>query len=113
MICPSEDARARLERHGLADRAIVVPHEPVAAGPWALTPPPLKGRKLRVAVLGVLADQKGAQTVIAVAEAADPAAIELHLIGYPEDALPETAANRIVVSGDYAEADLPAPAGAR
>ena len=76
VICPSEDARARLARHGHAERAIVVPHEPVAAGPWPLNPPPLKGRKLRVAVLGVLADQKGAQSVIAVAEAADPAAID-------------------------------------
>lgn len=107
VICPSEDARARLESHGLADRAIVVPHEPVAAGPWILTPPPLKGRKLRVAVLGVLAEQKGAQTVIGVAEAADPASIELHLIGYPEDMLPATAEDRIVVTGQYVEADLP------
>lgn len=107
VICPSEDARARLERHGLADRAIVVPHEPVAAGAWVLTPPVLKGRKLRVAVLGVLADQKGAQSVVAVAEAADPASIELHLIGHPEDSLPVTAASRIAVSGQYVEADLP------
>jgi len=107
VICPSEDARARLESHGLADRAIVVPHAPVTAGPWVLTPPPLKGRKLRVAVLGVLADQKGAQSVIALTEAADPAAIELHLIGYPEDTLPETAADRIVVTGKYNEAEVP------
>jgi glycosyltransferase involved in cell wall biosynthesis len=107
VICPSEDARARLERHGHADRAIVVPHEPVAAAPWFLAPPLLKGRKLRVAVLGVLADRKGAPSVIAVAEAADPAAIELHLIGYAEETLPATARDRIVVSGEYAEADLP------
>jgi GT2 family glycosyltransferase/glycosyltransferase involved in cell wall biosynthesis len=107
VICPSEDARARLERHGLADRAIVVPHEPVAAGPWPLNPPVLKGRKLRVAVIGVLADRKGAQTVITLAEAADPASIELHLIGHPEEKLPETAEGRIVVSGEYAEANLP------
>jgi len=84
-----------------------VPHAPVTAGPWVLTPPPLKGRKLRVAVLGVLADQKGAQSVIALTEAADPAAIELHLIGYPEDTLPETAADRIVVTGKYNEAEVP------
>ena len=40
-----------------------------------MLPSLLKGQKLRVAVLGVLADQKGAQAVIAVAEAADPVAI--------------------------------------
>jgi glycosyltransferase involved in cell wall biosynthesis len=108
VICPSEDARSRLERHDLADRAIVVPHEPVSAGPWRLNPPSLKGRRLRVAVLGVLADQKGAQTVIAMAEATDPALIELHLIGHTEEKLPETVENRIVVSGQYEEADLPA-----
>jgi len=108
VICPSDDARARLARHGLADRAIVVPHEPVAAGPWVVTPPPLKGRKLRVAVIGVLADQKGAQTVIAVAEAADPATLELHLIGHPEDELPATVEDRIVVTGAYSESELPA-----
>jgi GT2 family glycosyltransferase len=107
VICPSEDARARLERHGFAARAIVVPHEPVAAGPWVLTPPLLRGRKLRVAVLGVLADQKGAQSVIALAEAADPATIEFHLIGHAEDPLPETAEDRIAVTGTYDEADLP------
>jgi GT2 family glycosyltransferase/glycosyltransferase involved in cell wall biosynthesis len=107
VICPSQDARARLERHGLANRAIFVPHEPVAAGPWSLSPPSLRGRKLRIAVLGVLANQKGAQTIIAAAEAADPATIELHLIGYPEDPLPDPARDRIVVSGEYTEADLP------
>ena len=107
VICPSEDARARLARYGLADRAIVVAHEPVAAGPWVVTPPPLKGRKLRVAVIGVLADQKGAQSVIAVAEAADPATLELHLIGHPEDELPDSVENRIVVAGAYSESELP------
>ena len=107
VICPSQDARARLEKHGLAAKAVMVPHEPVAAGPWALAPPPLKGRKLRVAVLGVLAEQKGAQTVIAVAEAADLATLELHLIGHAENGLPETIRDRIVVSGAYSDAELP------
>ncbi|HTB47184.1 MAG TPA: glycosyltransferase [Acetobacteraceae bacterium] len=107
VLCPSEDTRARLERHGVDGRAIVVPHEAVAPGPWVMTPPPPKGRKLRIAVLGVLADQKGAQTVIALAEAMDAATIELHLIGYPEEKLPETVEGRIVVSGKYAEPYLP------
>ena len=108
VICPSEDAHARLARHGLADRAVVVPHEPVAAGVWALAPRALKGRRLRVAVLGVLAEQKGAQTVISVAEAADPATFELHLIGHPEDELPAAVAERISVGGHYSDAELPA-----
>ena len=89
VICPSEDARARLARYGLADRAVVVPHEPVAAAPWPLQPPRLRGGKLRVALLGVLAPQKGAHTVLSLLEAADPAQLEFHLIGYSEDDLPE------------------------
>jgi GT2 family glycosyltransferase/glycosyltransferase involved in cell wall biosynthesis len=108
VICPSEDTRARLARHGLADRTIVVPHEPVAAGPWPLNPPPMRGRKLRVAVLGVLAEQKGAQTVLSVLEMMDPAAIELHLIGHPESRLPPEAEERIEMTGEYDDADLPA-----
>ena len=41
VICPSEDVRDRLARYGLDRRAIVVPHEPVAAGSWTLSPPAL------------------------------------------------------------------------
>ena len=52
VICPSEDARARLDRYGLAERAIVVPHEPVVARPWPMHPPKLRGGKLRVARAG-------------------------------------------------------------
>jgi GT2 family glycosyltransferase/glycosyltransferase involved in cell wall biosynthesis len=106
VICPSEDVRARLERYGFGHRAVVAPHEAVAEGPWPLVLPRLRGRRLRVAVLGVLAEQKGAQAVIALAEAADPS-IEIVLVGYPERPLPEPAAHFIRVTGEYAEADLP------
>ena len=107
VICPSEDVRARIARYGLADQAVVVPHEAVVGGSWALSPLGRKG-KLRVAVLGVLANQKGALSVISLAEVADPAALSLHLIGYPEQALPEHIARRITVTGEYRDADLPA-----
>ncbi len=108
VICPSEDVRNRLARYGLDRKAVVVPHEPVARAPWPLHVPAPRGRKLRVAVLGVLADQKGAPTVAAVAEAADPGRIEIHLIGYPELELPEPARARIKRTGRYEEAELPA-----
>ncbi len=36
VICPSEDVRTRLARYGYDARTIVVPHEPVLAGPWPL-----------------------------------------------------------------------------
>lgn len=107
VICPSNDLRDRLDRYGLAARAIVAPHEPVAPGPWRVTAPSLRGSKLRVAVLGVLANHKGAHAVSALAEAADPAQLEIHLIGYTEDDFPAAAAHRIHATGEYQDADLP------
>ena len=90
-------------------RAIVVPHEPVAAGPWPLSRPVLgRSRKLRVAVLGVLANQKGALAVISLAEAADPAELSIHLIGYTEQELPAGLAERLEMTGEYQDAELPA-----
>ncbi len=109
VICPSEDVRKRLARYGLDGRALVVPHEPVAAGPWPMVPPTIsKGEVLRVAVLGVLANQKGAPTVLSVAAAADPGAISIHVIGYAEQGVREALPKTIAVTGEYKEADLPA-----
>lgn len=110
VFCPSEDTRARLAQYGLAERAVVVPHEPVPPGAWTLNPPRLRGNKLRIAVLGVLAPQKGAHTVMAVAEAAD-SSLEFHLIGHPEEGLPDIATDRLTVTGKYEEAELPALLG--
>ena len=108
VICPSEDARRRLARYGLADRAIVAAHEPVERAPWPIAPPPaLQGRKLRLAVLGVLADQKGAHTVAAVADAADPAELEITVIGYAETALPTRVKERVKETGRYEPRELP------
>jgi GT2 family glycosyltransferase/glycosyltransferase involved in cell wall biosynthesis len=108
VICPSEDVRRRLARYRFERNAIVVPHEPVKRGPWPLSPPSLgKGRALRVALIGVLAHQKGAVTVMSVALAADPAELSIQVIGYPEQELPKPLAQRIAVTGAYAEAELP------
>jgi GT2 family glycosyltransferase/glycosyltransferase involved in cell wall biosynthesis len=109
VFCPSEDVRTRLARYGYDARAIVVPHEPVAAGPWPLRPPTLgRSRRLRVAVLGVLAGQKGALAVMSMAEAADPAELSIQVIGYAEHELPAGVADRIEVTGEYDDAELPA-----
>ncbi len=108
VLCPSEDVRTRMLRYG-ARNTVFAPHDKVARGPWRVAAPPLpRGRRLRVAVLGVLAQQKGAATVAAVAEAADPTRFEFHLIGYPEQPLPAPAAARITATGAYQDPDLPA-----
>ncbi len=108
VICPSEDVRKRLARRGLDARAIVVPHEPVAGGPWPFSPQMLaKGRPLRVAIIGVLANQKGALTVMTLAGSVGPSELSIHLIGYAEKGLPEPLAKRIEATGEYEEAELP------
>ncbi|MEJ0016324.1 MAG: glycosyltransferase [Acetobacteraceae bacterium] len=108
VICPSEDVRTRLARYGFDGRAVVVPHEPVPAEPWKLAPASVtKGRPLRVAVIGVLAGQKGAVTVLSVASLASPAELSIQLIGYAEQDLPEPLAKRISATGEYKEAELP------
>jgi GT2 family glycosyltransferase/glycosyltransferase involved in cell wall biosynthesis len=109
VLCPSEDLRARLARHGLDRHAILAPHESVAAGPWPLKLPALaKDEALRIAVIGVLAQHKGALTVTMLAEAADPKDMVVHLIGYPEEALPPNVAKRMRITGEYKESELPA-----
>ena len=108
VICPTEDVRRRLSRYGFAGRAVVAPHQPVAAGPWPVMLPSLrKGQKLRVALLGVLAGQKGLPAVTAVADSPDASQLDLRLIGYPENKLPEAVASRLKVHGQYAEDELP------
>jgi len=107
VLCPSADSRDRLLRYVPSARVVLAPHEaPEAGAPVA--PKLRRGARLRVAVIGVLAGQKGATAVVTLAEALDPDAIELHLIGYPDDPLPPLAAARIRCTGAYEEADLPA-----
>ena len=108
VICPSKDARERLARYGLDQRAIVAPHEPVAPEAWPISPPPIRKREaLRVAVIGVLAHQKGALAVFNVATAADHAALSVHLIGYAERALLPAMPQGIAMTGEYKDSDLP------
>ncbi len=117
VLCPSEDALARLARHGLAARAMLAPHEAITVPHWPLRINPLRRAEpqkrgarrsgaLRVALLGVLASQKGLPAVAGLV-AAMATEIDLHLIGYPESPLPAPLAERLAVSGAYAEADLP------
>jgi len=107
VICPSVDVLDRLTRFGLGERAIVAPHQPVAKGNWPVTVPVLRGRTLRVAMLGVYARLKGAHVVDALTQIVDPADIAVHLIGPVEDDVPKTAAERITTTGKYSDEELP------
>ena len=108
VLCPSEDVRARLARHGLARNAVLAPHEAVTSTAWKVrSPPAVAGRPLRVAVLGVLAGHKGEISVVTLAEATPADEILLHLIGRAERELPAGVAERTTVTGEYRDADLP------
>jgi len=106
VICPSADVRNRLIRHGLGRRAIAAPHDPPPSGSWRVSAPRV-GKTLKVAVLGVLANHKGALTVAALAEAGRAHGIEITLIGAPEAGFPEDARALLNETGRYEEAELP------
>ena len=108
VICPSNDVKARLDRHGLAARAIVVPHEQQTDTVWTTRLPELPAPPMRIVLLGVLANHKGARAVAEVAEAAASGTIELHLIGHLEPSFPEPARKLIKVTGKYHDRDLAA-----
>jgi GT2 family glycosyltransferase/glycosyltransferase involved in cell wall biosynthesis len=107
VICPSADVKTRLGRYGLAERAIVAPHEPVPGTPWPLQPPRNSRGALRVVLLGTLANHKGSRAVAALARAAAPGTIDLHVIGYLEDTFPAQEAGLITATGPYQDEDLP------
>ena len=105
VFAPSEDTRERLRRHGIGEHAIVVPHETIAPRNVA---PERPAKQLRVAVLGTLANHKGAQLVASVVMAADPARLEIQVIGGVEATISGAARARLTVHGPYREGALPA-----
>jgi GT2 family glycosyltransferase len=116
VLCATQDSIDRLGRHGLAGRAVLAPLE---AMPDAIPPRPrprpdpaplsaqAAPRPLRVAVLGVLADHKGARTVTALAELAPPGQFAITVIGRSERAIPPAARHCLIETGSYEPADLP------
>ncbi|MBW4023819.1 MAG: glycosyltransferase [Proteobacteria bacterium] len=116
VLCATQDSIDRLARHGLAARAVLAPLEamPDVIPPRPRLrpdPAPLHGRAaarpLRVAVLGVLADHKGARTVTALAELAARGRFAITLIGRSERPCPPGARHCLTETGAYEAADLP------
>ncbi|WP_419759112.1 glycosyltransferase [Acidisoma sp.] len=116
VLCATQDSIDRLARHGLARRAVLAPLE---AMPEAIPSRPLmrpepaplgaaaQSRPVRVAVLGVLADHKGAPMVTALAELATPEQFAITLIGKSERATPPEARPCLSETGAYEPAELP------
>ena len=59
-------------------------------------------------MLGVLANHKGAHLVASVAMAADPARLEIQVIGDMDANFPAAARERMTIHGRYQEGELPA-----
>lgn len=117
VLCATEDSIARLARYDLASRAVLAPLEAMPAlvppcPPLRPAPAPLRGRgtprPLRVALLGVLADHKGARSVMAVAELATAERLSLTLIGKSERGIPEAARPTLSETGAYEPEELAA-----
>ncbi|HTI03170.1 MAG TPA: glycosyltransferase [Acidisoma sp.] len=117
VLCATPDSIERLARYGLAARAVLAPVEamPDRVPPCPTprpSPKPLRGRAavrpLRVAVLGVLADHKGAPLVTALAETAEPGRIAITLIGKAERSIPAAARHALSETGAYEPEELPA-----
>ena len=108
VICPSDDVRQRLMRYGIRGRFVVAGHEAAVSGDWAISSRRRVKGPLRVALLGVLANHKGARIVASVVEAAPVGTIAVHLIGYWEDDFPAPAAALINATGAYREEDFDA-----
>ncbi|HEX2941484.1 MAG TPA: glycosyltransferase [Rhodopila sp.] len=105
VFCPSMDTLTRLRRYYPDAGLVFAPHEAVPATHWPLQIQKGGSGRLRIAVLGVLADHKGGRNIAAVAALADPRRFEFHLIGGLDGPFP--APEHLNVTGRYEEAELP------
>jgi glycosyltransferase involved in cell wall biosynthesis len=108
VFVPSLDALNRLRRYGLGRNASLAPHEAIRPGPWPAPSLTRPGKRLRVAVLGMLANHKGAHVVASVAMAAEAESLEIQVIGATEAAFPKAARKRMTINGPYREGELTA-----
>ncbi len=108
IICPSNDVKSRLSRYGFGTRCVVVPHEPVTDVKWPLAVPSLQqGERLRIALIGGIAESKGGATLRACLAAIEPGAYEFIIIGWREIASPPPRGTKLTETGAYKEKDLP------
>ncbi len=109
-MAPSEDAAKRLNQVLPEVKIHVVPHRDLEdrAVPQPTSKLIAHHAVLRVCVIGALSPIKGADILEAVALEAQRqnALVEFHLIGYAYRALATSSKAKLIVYGQYAEADL-------
>ena len=108
VICPSIDVASRMRRYATEANLLAVPHESVLYHPprHYVPPRPGPGEKLRIAMLGVLAEHKGALFLLECIERAmlAGAPIDWTLIGFFPAGLAEraeTLSSVLKVTGPY------------
>jgi len=107
VICPSADARDRIAHYVPHARLLTVPHEPVRDASWHVrSAPPRPGEPIRIGVIGVIAQHKGLDALVAAIEAADPSEYEFVVIGACNPEPPRHLRHRVQETGPYEEAEL-------
>jgi glycosyltransferase involved in cell wall biosynthesis len=106
VICPSDDVRSRILYYLKDTNVLTAPHEQPPPGDWPMALPSANPTPLRIVMMGVMANHKGARIVASVAEAARPGSLAFHLIGYLEPSFPKPAASLIQATGQYQEHEL-------
>ncbi|MDV6320552.1 glycosyltransferase [Chromohalobacter sp. HP20-39] len=102
LITPSKDTMLRISaeqefRHLNAWK--VCPHLDYCSCPEEIVPIEAEGRNIRVAILGALSKEKGADVLEGVASCLNNAPIEFHLLGYGYRPL----SKNVITHGPYAE----------
>ena len=110
VICPSQDVATRCRRYFPDAAYRVVSHERMPAHIFeVVAAPPLgKDEPLRVAILGVLARHKGLKLISEALAAANKAGspLEMRLIGFAEEAMPQVPSRLFTQTGHYEDAEL-------
>jgi glycosyltransferase involved in cell wall biosynthesis len=108
VICPSQDAAARIARYAPAAKLLVVPHEDQALFERrkARIPRLLPGQPMRVVVLGVMTGHKGIFFLIECIAAWKKVGLNVDVTLIGESMLPD-AAEHMEITGPYEGKDLP------
>jgi GT2 family glycosyltransferase/glycosyltransferase involved in cell wall biosynthesis len=106
VICPSEDARARLQRYGYSRDLTVVPHEGGIVNQPRQHLASDKNGKLRIAILGGLAFHKGLSLVRNTVIAASHNKLEFILIGSTDPRINLPMGAKFKETGHYREEQL-------
>lgn len=110
VLCPSRDVETRLRRHESGAALVFAPHQDGADATHLQVVRPMQPtRRLRIATLGALSRDKGADRFIqcAVESRKLGLPLEFRLLGFAEPRLPARNAADLVVTGPYDDKDLP------